>query len=615
MADRWAVMGAVAAVAVALVVASVVLGSLAVTAAAWTAALAAWWGPRRRGVQDRPSRVLAGVGFSLLAVAWTGIALTGAWPSPGEPPHGVFSPLAFLGILAGAGALVRWVQLRARGHLLDGLLESTLVAAALAAIVAELLFAPQLGQAGTAIDPLSGVALPVAMALVVGIAVRLVLTGAERLPSAWLFLAASLVSLFADTRYSLDGETVSAMGNAGWTIAYLLVGAALAHPSIGELAAPRAQERSTIASPPWTQLGFIAAALGIVGILQAGNAITSPAGALPGLATAALVLAVLWRIVRLLRQRQQEAGQQAALTALSQACLEAETVEDLLVTTARVTSDTLGVPTRTIARARGANGAVTGEHYSAWTIDDTRVLVCDADPRRRAGAGAEAFLTAVTSIAAAGLRRLGTEATLRHRSLHDDLTGLPTRALLRDRLRHALTAAAREEQLTGVVFVDLDGFKQVNDTYGHAVGDVVLTVVADALLACVRGGDTVGRISGDEFVIIAPEVTAQGLDDLAGRALTAVQRAARYLPAEVAGLRLSASVGTSIGHHTASVDELLTSADDAMYLVKGHGGNDHSPTPRYHRAPREPIIDLRSREDALRGRAGREPDRRRPLSP
>ena len=143
----------------------------------------------------------------------------------------------------------------------------------------------------------------------------------------------------------------------------------------------------------------------------------------------------------------------------------------------------------------------------------------------------------------------------------------------------------------------------------------MLTVVADALLACVRGGDTVGRISGDEFVIIAPEVTAQGLDDLAGRALTAVQRAARYLPAEVAGLRLSASVGTSIGHHTASVDELLTSADDAMYLVKGHGGNDHSPTPRYHRAPREPIIDLRSREDALRGRAGREPDRRRPLSP
>jgi len=615
VADRWAVTGAVAAVAVALVVAAGVLGSLAVTAAAWAAAFAAWWGPRRWGVRDRPSRLLPRAGFSLVAVAWTAIALTGAWSAPGEPPHALFSPLVFLGILAGAGALVRWVQVRARGHLLDGLLESTLVAVALAAIVAELLFAPRLGQVGNTIDPLSGVALPIALALVVGIAVRLVLTGAERLPSAWLLLAASLVSLVADTLYSLDGETVSAMGNRGWTVAYLLVAAALAHPSIGELATPRAEDRSTTGSPPWAQLGFIAGALGSVALLQAGHSIARHGSALPSLVSAALVLAVLWRIVRLLRQRQQEVAQQAALTTLSQACLEAESVEDLLARTARVTTDTLGVPSRTIARARGANGTVTGEHHSAWTIDDARVLVCDADPHRKAGPGAEAFVAAVTSIAAAGLRRLGTEANLRHRSLHDDLTGLPTRALLRDRLHHALTAAAREEHLTGVVFIDLDGFKQINDTYGHAVGDAVLTVVADALLACVRGGDTVGRISGDEFVIIAPEVTAQGLDDLAGRALTAVQRAARYLPAEVAGLRLSASVGTSIGHHTASVDELLTSADDAMYRVKGHGGNDHSPTPRYHRAPREPIIDLRSREDALRGRAGREPDRRRPLSP
>ena len=98
------------------------------------------------------------------------------------------------------------------------------------------------------------------------------------------------------------------------------------------------------------------------------------------------------------------------------------------------------------------------------------------------------------------------EEEARRRSLHDQVTGLPNRALLRDRLEHALAQAKRNSLSLSLLFIDLDDFKKVNDSYGHEVGDKVLRTIAERLQSSVRADDTVGRQGGDEFVYLILDV-------------------------------------------------------------------------------------------------------------
>ena len=159
------------------------------------------------------------------------------------------------------------------------------------------------------------------------------------------------------------------------------------------------------------------------------------------------------------------------------------------------------------------------------------------------------------------------EEQLRHRAFHDPLTQLPNRALLLDRIEQAL---ARERRTIALLFVDLDDFKVVNDTLGHAAGDALLTAVAARLRGCLRSADTAARLGGDEFALLLEEVVdpAEG-ERVAARVLDTMRR-----PFSLHGepVHVNVSVGLVVAAAgTLGVDELLRRADFAMYAAKHNG--------------------------------------------
>ena len=157
-------------------------------------------------------------------------------------------------------------------------------------------------------------------------------------------------------------------------------------------------------------------------------------------------------------------------------------------------------------------------------------------------------------------------AELHHLATHDALTGLPNRALLRDRLEHAIAGAKRRASSVSVVYVDIDRFKAVNDDLGHAAGDDVLVEVARRLRSVTRTSDTVARVGGDEFVIVIEDDHDRSIDRLVDR----IDEVMTELVA-INGRPLTVSVsagGASHDSHTAGIDELLARADAAMYRRK-----------------------------------------------
>lgn len=160
------------------------------------------------------------------------------------------------------------------------------------------------------------------------------------------------------------------------------------------------------------------------------------------------------------------------------------------------------------------------------------------------------------------------EDELAHRALHDGLTGLPNRALLDDRLARALAASRRSGRRLGVAFLDLDGFKHVNDALGHIAGDRLLTEVARRLRRCVRPSDTVARFGGDEFVMVFEDVDETSLTRLVARVTETLTSSFLVVGRE---LVVRASIGTTISQPTSTTQSLLSEADAAMYRAKELG--------------------------------------------
>lgn len=198
-----------------------------------------------------------------------------------------------------------------------------------------------------------------------------------------------------------------------------------------------------------------------------------------------------------------------------------------------------------------------GDLFLAW-LTHTAIPPADAEPVR--------YVTIFHDMT----ERWQNDERLRHLALHDTLTDLPNRTLLQERLHRLMSQSAREPRQLAILFVDLDGFKAVNDTWGHATGDTLLKEVAQRLLTLVRRSDTVARFGGDEFVLLLDN--PQSRAELAQVAQRVIDAVAAPLPLDDNALQLGASIGIAMYPDDATDRErLLACADAALYAAKGAG--------------------------------------------
>ena len=194
------------------------------------------------------------------------------------------------------------------------------------------------------------------------------------------------------------------------------------------------------------------------------------------------------------------------------------------------------------------------------------------------------------------MARKAAEQNLRFFASHDPLTGLSNRTMFNDRLHQALAQAARFERSLALLFIDLDGFKDVNDTHGHTVGDILLAELANRLRATLREGDVIGRMGGDEFVVLIEEFTEAG--QVAEVAKKLLETVVRPFTLQGRDCRVTASLGISIYPDDGKdADTLIKNADMAMYLVKQQGKNSYrfySPQMNVH------LVERLSLESGLR---------------
>ena len=263
-------------------------------------------------------------------------------------------------------------------------------------------------------------------------------------------------------------------------------------------------------------------------------------------------------------------GARAALTALEVRPSDTPVLADLLVRqrptfASRSTKEAF---IRSLLELAGLAHIAVVPMVAAGTFYGAVVAGVEDDPSRlEASEDVIERLGGLARHGATALRNASLIDQVRHQALHDELTSLPNQRLLDDRVTQALEQARRDRVRVALLFIDLDGFKQVNDTFGHGAGDAVLRQVATRLRDALRVGDTVARLGGDEFAVLLPRV----VDDAAAAFVAAKLQAALEAPFDIDGqpVRIGASIGTALYPDTAAtLPELLRAADAAMYDAK-----------------------------------------------
>ncbi|HVM07384.1 MAG TPA: EAL domain-containing protein [Acidimicrobiales bacterium] len=220
------------------------------------------------------------------------------------------------------------------------------------------------------------------------------------------------------------------------------------------------------------------------------------------------------------------------------------------------------------------------------------LIAAGFETRRGADEDFTKRLHGLADLAATALDNALLVERMRHESLHDSLTGLPNRPLIEDRVHQAIRQARRSDTTLSLMFIDLDRFKNVNDTLGHRAGDDLIRKAASRLLGAVRAEDTLARMGGDEFVLLLPRADEEAASRVADKIVQAFRD-----PFEVGGrqLYISCSIGIALWpYHGSDYEHLLLHADAAMYEAKARGRNTYAvhsePTTR-----RRELLDLENR--------------------
>lgn len=528
---------------------------------------------RLQAVSNRgPLRLLLA---SMLCFSGSNVLQLSHWGWPADHPVMLGIGMLYLaGYALTALSMVRLVGVRFPGGDPEGRIDGLIVMVSMSALLYDLLLGS--GSPSGAIHPLnvrifSVVALIQAPVVTAG--VRLLIAGAHRLPSAWLYLAASVTGLVATLIFTLSGgEALPETAIFTWFAAYAFVSVASLHPSLVALTRPQPAAPGRMSIARLAVIGGALAALPATLLRSATR--TDLNASVPAIAAVVCVVLVLWRIARLLQDRERasaelhlRADRDAALSVISRAAVTAAGLQEFVPALEAALEGTLGGRCRLIG---ALDDAADADALVAPLGGQDGWLVAEAGGASGSRSDDDRFLQTAADLAGAALRRWSAEAVVRHQSLHDVLTELPNRALVLDRLDLALVRARAEGRQVAVLFCDLDGFKEVNDTLGHAAGDELLIGVAQRLRDGVRPGDTVGRLAGDEFVVIGEDTDEEAARAL-GERLVALLAAPFGL--ELGEVTISVSVGVACIAPDADSDaeRLLRDADAAMYRAKDLG--------------------------------------------
>ncbi len=487
------------------------------------------------------------------------------------------SMLAFPLIGLGALALTRS---QVPGGDRDSAIDGAIVMIAMATVLAGTAYHPEhmTGEVALTTRLLHTAVAPLMMAAIAAATFRLLFVGSLRNASAWFMVAAAFGGLLGNvSRAVLLSSGTYERGVASDVLvltAYIVIGLAALHPSMTELSAPadRRHRRFTYARLAVLGSSLLAAPATLLLRRVDGEHLITV------IASVFLALLVLWRLSRLAMERERTRAQlrrraerQEVLAELGRRALHGHDVDalideamcrcaDHLDTSSCEVVDPGLLPARLGPVAEGS-ARLPVEEEGRCLVAERATAFSDED---------HSFLAAIANLISVAIERQATQEMLHDAAVRDGLTGLANRTLLLDRLSHAMVRRHAEGTAPHVLFVDLDGFKRVNDDLGHHAGDQVLIEVARRLQEAVRAEDTVGRLAGDEFVVVCDALSPEDAQRVALRVTESLQR-----PFEVDGrtVRVTASLGlAAVGDEVSDAEHALAQADTAMYVAKAQPG-------------------------------------------